>query len=85
MKVFSNLLNFIFQANEINVQALATELLVYVKKFWTRKLPKVFGTLYTTMKDHDHGNVESPQNTSKGRPLEIQKSFMCEHGLSSVK
>jgi hypothetical protein len=46
---------------------------------------KSLALFYTMMKDHDHGSVESPQNKSKGRPMEIQKSFMCEHGLLSVK
>jgi hypothetical protein len=41
--------------------------------FGLEKLPKVFGPLYTMMKDHDHGNVESPQNTSEGRPLDYSK------------
>jgi hypothetical protein len=26
--------------------------------------------------DHDRRNVESPQNTSKGHPMEIHKSFV---------
>jgi hypothetical protein len=29
-------------------------------------------------------NVESPQNTCKGCPMQIQKSIMCGHGLSNV-
>jgi hypothetical protein len=43
------------------------------------------GTIYTMVRDLDHGNVESPQNTSKDHHLmKIQKSFMCEFRLSSV-
>jgi len=36
------------------------------------------------VKDYDHGNVESPQNTSKGHLMEIQKSLMCGPKLLSV-
>jgi hypothetical protein len=28
------------------------------------------------VRDHDYGNTNSPQNTSKVHPIEIQKSFM---------
>jgi hypothetical protein len=30
---------------------------------------------------NDHGNGESPKNTSKGHPMEIQISFTCGPGL----
>jgi hypothetical protein len=30
------------------------------------------GHVYTMVWNHDHENVESPQNTSKGHPMEIQ-------------
>jgi hypothetical protein len=33
---------------------------------------KVVGSLYTMARDHDHKNVESPQNISKGNPMKIQ-------------
>jgi hypothetical protein len=42
------------------------------------------GPLYTIEKDHEHGNVESPQNISKGHLMEIQKSFMSGPRFSSV-
>jgi hypothetical protein len=36
------------------------------------------------VKDHDHGNAESPQNTSKGHLIEIQKYLMHGPKLLSV-
>ncbi len=42
--------------------------------------------LNTMVKDHDQENVgpRSPQTTSKGCPMEIEKSFMCEPKLWSM-
>jgi hypothetical protein len=36
------------------------------------------------VKDCDDENIERPQTKSKGCPMEIQKSFMCELYLQSV-
>lgn len=35
-------------------------------------------------RDHDHGNVWEPGNTSKGHPMEIQKLFMYGPKLSTA-
>jgi hypothetical protein len=45
------------------------------------------------MRDHDHGNVETPQKTSKDSPMEIQSKhyvrkrpkhgFFLAHGLTN--
>ncbi len=35
------------------------------------------GFFYILVRDYDHGKVESLQNTSKGHPMEVFKSFMC--------
>ncbi len=40
------------------------------------------GLFYIMVKDYDHGNVESFQNTSKGHPIEVLKSFMCALNVS---
>jgi hypothetical protein len=33
--------------------------------------------LYTIVRHFDHGTLESPQNASEGRHMEIQKLLMC--------
>ncbi len=35
------------------------------------------GLFYIMVRDYDHGEVESLQNTSKSHPMEVFKSFMC--------
>jgi hypothetical protein len=36
--------------------------------------------VYAMLMDYRHGNVESVQNTFKGHPMKIQKSFRCGLG-----
>jgi hypothetical protein len=52
---------------------------------WLRQLGKL-SPLNSMVKDHDQENVGpwSPQNTSKGCPMQIHKSFMCESRLWNI-
>ncbi len=34
------------------------------------------GPLYIVVRDHDHQNIESPQNTSKAHPVELQLNHL---------
>jgi hypothetical protein len=44
---------------------------------WKLKICLFLGLFYIMVRDYDHGNVESLQNTSKNHPMQVFKSFMC--------
>jgi hypothetical protein len=35
----------------------------------------MWGAFYTMVNDCDHGNAKNLQNTSKGRPMEVESHF----------
>jgi hypothetical protein len=49
---------------------------IYPTKIDYLRLPLGYGVGH-------HGNVENPLNRSKGCPMEIPKSFVCDPRLSS--
>jgi hypothetical protein len=84
--IIFKILNYDFEEKKfLKIQYLPSQFFGDLKKLWDENFNISknikLGPLYAMVKEYDHGNVKSLQNTSKGCPMVIQKSFMCEPSL----